>query len=586
MAPTLTSVNVGAMPEVQDGVVAERRPTKGRIMSRDPLPMSVSPPPPGSEPAGWRDVAAFLADPATHGLAEAPRRIDTHAAVVFLAGPLAYKIKRPVRFPFLDFSTPALREAACRREIAVDRPIAPQIYRRVVPITREADGRLAIGGAGEPVEWAVEMNRFDETATLDRVLARGPLAPAFVDDLAATIARAEARARPREAGPWYADLGRYLAQNAEAFALRPDLFPPARAAALTRAAAERHAVLADLVETRGRQGFVRLGHGDLHAGNIAVIDGRAQPFDAIEFDDAIATGDVLYDAGFLVMDLADRGDRASARRLLDRLILETARLEAERRRIAGDPAAIAAALFAEIDGLAALPLYLSVRAALRAKIAAARAAHLDGGPRATAEAEAVRLFAAAFDHLEPRTPRLVAIGGLSGSGKSRLAEMLAPAFEPAPGALVLRTDEIRKLLAGRVAEARLPAEVYTAEASVHVYGVLAAAARRALAAGRSVILDAVAARPEERADFAAIAAAAEVPFAGLWLDVDEATALARVGTRRGDASDADVTVVRLQRGFDLGTIDWTRLDANGPPETVLAAARGRLGLDDRGAPSG
>ena len=562
-------------------------------MSRDtPTP----PPPPVGVPATaeappaeagarvWTEVAAFLGRAATHRLAEAPIRIDTHAAAVFLAGPLAYKIKRPVRFPFLDFTTLAAREAACRREIAVDRPIAPQIYRRVVAITREADGRLMIGGAGAPVEWAVEMNRFDETATLDRVVARGPLDPALVDAFAANVARMQARARRREAAPWIADLGRYLDQNAEAFAARPDLFAPAAVAALERRARERLAELGDLLEVRGRLGFVRLGHGDLHSGNVAVIDGEAQPFDAIEFDDAIATGDILYDAGFLVMDLADRGDRAAARRFLDRLIVEATRREAEARVARGAPAGaetIAATLLEQIDGLAALDLFLSIRAALRAKIAAARAVGLEGPARAAAEDEARRFFAAALDHLAPATPRLVAIGGLSGAGKTRVAVGAAPWLAPSPGAIVLRSDEIRKLVAGVTATTRLGPEHYTAEASAPVFDLLYRAAARALAAGRSVIVDSVAATPTGRARLAEIAARAEVPFTGIWLDVDEAVATARVGARRGDASDADAAVVHRQRGYDLGAIDWPRIDANGTPEATLAAARDLIGLLDR-----
>ncbi len=524
----------------------------------------------------FEEVADFLGRAATHGRAEPPVRIDTHAAVVFLAGPLAYKIKRPVRFPFLDFSTLDRRAAACRREIDVDRPIAPQIYRRVVAITREADGGLAIGGAGDAIEWAVEMNRFDETATLDRVVGRGPLDPDLVDDLAATVARMQARAPRRDVAPWIADLGEYLDQNAEAFAARPDLFPSRAVAALEARSRDRLAEIRDLVEVRGRLGFVRLGHGDLHCGNIAVIDGTAQPFDAIEFDDAIATGDLLYDAGFLVMDLADRGDRTAARRFLDRLLVAATRLEAEVRVGHGapaGPATVAAAFLDQIDGLAALGLFLSIRAALRAKIAAARAPHLDRDGRRVAEAEARRLFAHAIDHLAPRTPRLTAIGGLSGSGKSRLAMAVASDFDPSPGAVVLRSDEIRKLLAGVSASTRLPADHYTREASDRVYDLLDRAAGRALSAGRSVIIDAVSARAEERARFAATAARAEVPFTGLWLDVDEAVAVQRAGGRRGDASDADAAVVRRQRAYDLGAMAWIRLDANGTPEATLAAAR-------------
>ena len=551
-----------------------------------PHDVQATPPIVGAHPqstaaADWEEVAAFLGAAATHGLSEPPRRIDTHAAVVFLAGPLAYKIKRPVKFPFLDFSTPARREFASRREIDIDRPIAPSIYRRLVAITREADGRLAIAGPGRPVEWAVEMHRFDDAATLDRRLARGPLEPACVELLAAEVARAENRSAVRDAAPWIADLGRYTEQNAEAFAAHPDLFHSRAATALTERTLVRLGELRDLLSARGRLGFVRLGHGDLHAGNIAVVDGRPQLFDAIEFDDAIATGDLLYDAGFLVMDLADCGDPTAACRLLSRLLVETARLEAEAERArhpGADFADLAAeALFRQIDGLAALGLFLSLRAAIRAKIAAARARHLDCDGRAVAEEDARRLFRAAIAHLEPARPRLVTIGGRSGAGKSTVAFGLAPRLVPTPGAVVLRSDEIRKLLAGVPPAARLPLDHYTPEVSARVYHLLEQGASRALAAGRSVIVDAAALRESERAGFAAVAAACEAPFVGLWLEVEREAALRRVEARFGDASDAGVEVVRWQYGIDAGAIDWRPVDAGGSSAATLGHAIAALG---------
>lgn len=520
----------------------------------------------------WEEVAAFLADPTNHGLAEPVTRIDTHAAVVFLAGPLAYKIKRPVRFPFLDFSTLERRAGACRREIDVDRPIAPTVYRRVVAITREADGRLAIGGHGDAVEWAVEMNRFDETATLDRTVGTKPLEMSFVEALAGEIAQAQSRARIREAGPWLADVADYLAQNRAAFADRPDLFAPDAAEHLHRLSLERLTDCADLVEDRGRLGRIRVGHGDLHCANIAVVDGRPQLFDAIEFDDAIATGDVLYDVAFLVMDLDVHGDRRAARRLLGRWLLESARLEARGPHLRD----LEEVLLAEIDALAALPLWLSIRAALRAKIAAATSRHVERAAREAQEALARRFFAAACGFVEPVTPRLVAIGGLSGAGKSTLARGLACDLMPAPGAMVLRSDEIRKLVAGVGATVRLGPEHYTRAASDRVYRLLLAAAAAALAAGRSVITDAVSLHPEERARFGAIARATEAEFTGLWLDVDAAVAAARVDDRRDDASDADAAVVAFQSARGPGAVDWRRIDAGGTPEATLAAARAAL----------
>src|SRR2546421_262264 len=176
---------------------------------------------------------ALLADPVTHGGA-AVRRIDTHAASVFLAGDRAYKVKRAVRFPFLDYSAVAKRKVACEAELAVNRRFAPEIYLRLVAITRQ-NGRLALDGPGEPVEWAVEMRRFDENATLDHLADQGRIDAALADALARAVAAAHARAPMVEAEPWIEALGRFIAQNDAEFREPPELFPAADAAALTRA---------------------------------------------------------------------------------------------------------------------------------------------------------------------------------------------------------------------------------------------------------------------------------------------------------------------------------------------------------------
>lgn len=520
----------------------------------------------------WAAVRAWLADPATHGLGEPVRVVETHANTVFLAGRTAYKLKKPVRFPFLDYATRERRRAAAAREIEVNRANAPALYRGLTPVTREADGRLALGGAGEPVEWLVEMARFDETATLDRVIEAGPPADDLVLRLAETVADAQARAPRRDAGPWIADLAAYVEQNDRAFRSIPEIDPPA-AAALHDAARLWHARLGDLLAERGRLGFVRLLHGDLHSGNVALIGDRPVLFDAIEFDDRIATADLLYDAGFLVMDLDEHGRRAAANLFLNRFLVETARREA---RLSGADAA--EALRRQVEGLAALPFFLMLRAAIRSKVTAAKAAYVDEAGRAAVIEEAKRYFQAAAAALEPAEPVLVAIGGLSGSGKSTLARCLAPLLGRAPGALHLRSDVVRKLLARRADADRLPAEAYTPEASARVYAALRDAARAGLAADRAVIVDAVNARAEERDAWARLAAAAEARFVGLWLDAPAETLATRAQARSGDASDADRAVVEKQLGYELGPVDWPRIDAAGGADDALAAAVAALGL--------
>ena len=499
-------------------------------------------------------VIDFLGRPATHGGAPV-KRIDTHAASVFLAGPRALKIKRAVRFPFLDYSTLEKRKAACAAEIEVNRAYAPSIYRGVVAITREADGALAIGGKGEPVEWAVDMARFDETQTLDHLADAGRIDGGLADALGRAVARAHAAAPVATNAGFVDELGEVIAQNEAELAALPELFPPAAVRALSAATRAAFARLRPLLSERERGGRVARCHGDLHLGNIVLLDGAPVLFDAIEFDPRIATADVFYDLAFLLMDLIERGRNAAANSVLNRYLSETQRAE-------------------DLDALAALPLFLSVRAAIRAKVTAARRA--PGAERAAVEQSARAYFALAGRLLAPPPPILLAVGGLSGTGKSLLARALAPTILPAPGAVLLRSDVERKLLFGVAETERLPETAYAPDVTAKVYATLADKARRVLAAGHSAIVDAVFADARERAAIAQANGGAA--FHGLFLTADLSLRLARVGAREADASDADAAVARRQEQYDLGVLQWTSVDASGSPEQTLRRAKAALGL--------
>ena len=504
------------------------------------------------------EVLAFLADPATHGMIladEEVKRIDTHAAAVFLAGNLAYKVKRRVRYPFLDYSTLEKRKAACEAELAVNRPFAPALYRRVVPITRERDGALALDGKGEAVEWAVEMARFDETATLDHVAARGELDLELADALARVVAAAHARAPVADAKAWPTRLAGYIAQNHSELNEHPELFEPAQVETLTRASRAALRRIERLLRERGEAGLVRRGHGDLHLGNIVLIDGKPVVFDAIEFDPLIATGDVLYDLAFLLMDLLERGLDAAANVVLNRYLAETRRPE-------------------DLDGLATLPLFFSLRAAIRAKVTAAR---LDIAAPDDADVVAARdYFLLAQRLIAPPRATLVAIGGLSGTGKSTLAAALAPTLLPAPGAVVVRSDVERKALFGVAETARLPESAYAPDVTRRVYAALTDKASRITAAGHTAIVDAVFAQPDERAKAAAAARASGVAFRGLFLTASLEARVARVETRPRDASDADAAVARQQESYARGAMDWTEVDASDALDETLASAQAAL----------
>lgn len=499
---------------------------------------------------------AFLADPASHG-GHPVRRIDTHAAAVFLAGERAFKIKRAVRFPFLDYSTLAKRKAACEAELGINRRFAPQLYRRVLALTRQSDGALKLGGNGEVLEWVLEMRRFDETATLDRLADAGRLDVALADQLGRAVAAAHGAAPVADADLWIKALDQYIAQNELELGEASELFVPSEVVALTQKCRDHLAKVTPLLRRRGAEGLIRRTHGDLHLGNIVLIDGRPVLFDAIEFDPVIASGDVLYDLAFLLMDLVERGLQPHANIVLNRYLTETAR-------------------DSDLDALTALPLFLSLRAAIRAKVTAAR--------RGTAVAEdathiaqtAKAYFRLALRLIAPPAPRLVAIGGLSGTGKSVLARALAPAIAPEPGAVILRSDVMRKRMFGRRETETLPKDAYTPETSEKLYALMNQKAQRAIAAGHSVIVDAVFARGSEREAVAQIVRARNVVFVGLFLTADLDTRVRRVGVRVGDASDADEDVARMQEAYRLGALTWRQIDASGTPDETLARAQAAL----------
>jgi hypothetical protein len=505
--------------------------------------------------ASQQPVIDFLGDSASHdGLPV--KRLDTHAASVFLAGDRAIKIKRAVRFPFLDFSTLEKRKIACQSEIAVNRAFAPAIYRGVVAITRDGNGKLAIGGKGEPVEWAVEMRRFDESQTLDHLAEAGRIDDTLADALGRAVAAAHRTAPAVTDANFTGTLAKIITQNEMELAAEPDLFSLRNLRALataTRAAFERVKLLLD---ARERAGLVRRCHGDLHLGNIVLIDGKPVLFDAIEFDDRIATSDVFYDLAFLLMDLVERELPGAANIVLNRYLTDTQRLH-------------------DFDALAALPLFMSIRAAIRAKVTAARRRQGDARAELTQRSHAYAGLAQKL--LAPAKPRLIAVGGLSGTGKSLLARALATELPPLPGAVVLRSDVERKALFGAAETDRLPETAYAADTTAKVYASLAEKARRATAAGHSAIVDAVFAQPAERSAIEKAAGSAE--FQGLFLTAGLETRLARVDTRTGDASDADAGVARMQDQLDLGRITWSKVDASSTAEDTLIRARAMLKID-------
>lgn len=469
------------------------------------------------------------------------RKIDTHGAIVFLCRERAYKLKRAVKFPYMDFSTEARRAAMCAAEIDVNRRSAPEIYLGIAPVMRR-DGRLALGEVGETsghaVDWLVVMRRFDEEGLLDRMAARGALTPELMAALGARVAQFHDGLPAIASGFCSPDDYRHsVAADVRQMREAGDRLDPPISEALAEAMPRSLEPFVDIVARRVAAGAIRRCHGDLHLRNIVSLNGQPVPFDAIEFSDKIANIDVLYDLAFALMDLARQGLGALANRLLNEWLWRVGEVEGASHE----------------EALALLPMFLARRAAIRAYVDSAVTA-VSGADNAPARA----YQKAALTFLQPAPPRLVAVGGLSGSGKTTLALKLAPEIGRTPGAVVVRTDVERKRQAGIPLEERMPAGSYSPEASARIYAACLARAERVLRAGHSVVLDAVFARPEERDAAEALARKVGVPFKGIWLDVPKDVAQRRVTDRKGDASDATATVVERQFAYDLGHIDWDR----------------------------
>jgi aminoglycoside phosphotransferase family enzyme/predicted kinase len=505
-------------------------------------------------------VISFLADPSNHQSATVDR-IDTHASIVFLTGTRAYKLKRAVRFDYLDFSTAERRRNSCEAEVRLNRRTAESLYRGVMAVTRQPDGSYALGGKGTPVDWVVEMNRFSQEALFDRLAAAGTLDLELMPPLGDAIARFHTIAEHRDDHGGRAGMAWVIEGNGAGFAEfgRTCLDPAIVQRVIDNSSCELE-VRANLLEQRRRAGFVRQCHGDLHLRNIVLLDGRPTLFDGVEFNDEISCIDVLYDLAFLLMDLWRRKLPRHANAVWNRYLAT-----------AGD-----------FDGISLLPLFLSCRAAVRAKTSATAAQLQPDLPRrAELHAAAGEYLAMAEHLLHPSPPAVIAIGGFSGSGKSTLALGLAPSFGSVPGAVVLRSDETRKRLCGVPLLQRLGPDGYLPQVSERVYASLAAGATQVLRSGHSVIVDAVFGRAADRHAIEQVATAASLPFIGLWLDAPEPVLLERTAQRRNDPSDADGLVVRMQRSQDTGELSWHRINAAVTPVSVMSASidalRERLG---------
>ncbi len=455
---------------------------------------------------------------------------------MFVGADCAWKLRKAVRLPFVDFTTPQARKAAALREFELNHAWSPSLYRRVAAVTQEPDGP-ALDGPGPVIDHVVCMAPIAPGDFLIEQARDETLTPATLDELGDLVAAmhhalarsdAEVRLQPIVEG------------NVET-ALKAGL-PAARITAWHDAITARLAELTPWLARRAQDGFIRRCHGDLHLRNLCRHQGRLMAFDALEFREDMATIDLGYDLAFLLMDLDLRVGRPAANRVLNRYLART-----------GD-----------IGLLPGLAVFLSMRALVRAHVSAnsgePHAAYLD-------YAEAV---------LQPQPAIALGIGGLPGSGKSTLARSVAPSLGAAPGAVILRSDEIRKRQHGLAPEQKLGPEGYTEAATHQVMERLFADMRSALAAGHSVIADTSFANPGHRTQ--AARAAGTAPFLGVWLQAPLGVLEARITARHGDASDATLSVLHKFAAHDPGHGAWIALDATDPAASARLATMVRNAL--------
>jgi aminoglycoside phosphotransferase family enzyme/predicted kinase len=491
-----------------------------------------------------KKVVDFLSSPKSYE-GSPVQQIDTHLSHIFLTGDRAYKVKRAVRYDFVDFSRTALRKAACEKEVEINRRTAPEIYLGVVPIYSN-DGGIAWRGEGPPVDWAVEMARFDTKKQLDALVSRGQLEVCTIKTLADVIAEFHRSAvvvndfKPGGGVPAVLDqISTALHEHDIGTKRERDI---ARWTTLAFEEFEEHA---KFLEARRRHSWVRHCHGDLHLANICLYKGHPTPFDAIEFNDDLANIDVLYDLAFTLMDLVHHNQSELANTLLNRYLSITR----------------------DYSGVRLLPLFQSMRAGVRAMVLSLPT-QSDKNKRM-----AERYLDLALEYLiGDHNPRLIAVGGYSATGKSTLAGALAMRLNGRCGAVMLRSDVIRKRLLDQNPEEPLSADGYGEAPSAAVYERLTKDARRTLRAGQSVVLDATFLNQTFRNAAEYVAASTGVPFNGLWLSAPREILVERVSARLNGASDATASVLerQLERNIDPGS--WRVVDASGTAADTLRDA--------------
>lgn len=474
-----------------------------------------------------------LANPACYPHAvESVKVIETHISYVLLTGSYAYKIKKPLNLGFLDFSTLEKRLFYCNEELRLNRRLAPRIYLEVVPISGPAD-RPQVGGTAQAMEYAVKMVQFSQDGMLDALLQQDRLPAQRIDELAGIMAAFHETLAPAEADSTYGSLETvrgFAVQNFDQIhAVRRDALDVSLVSSLREWTESELDLRKEDIQERRSGGFVRECHGDLHLGNVALMDGSIVVFDCIEFNPGLRWIDVMNEAAFMTMDLQARQRGDYSARLLNRYL-----------EVTGD-----------YGGMALFRFYLVYRAMVRAKVNWIRSHqdHMENAVRAQASEKYHRYLRLAQRYLGHPAPALIITHGLSGSGKTTFTQPVLEAL----GAIRIRSDIERKRLFQLPPEARtragIDAGIYSAGAGDRTYRRLADLAGVCLRAGWPVIVDAAFLERQRRDRFRRLAEEYDVPFLILDFRAGETALKARVLARSeaaSDASEADLAVLQHQ----------------------------------------
>ena len=491
--------------------------------------------------------------------------IQSHISFVFLVGNKAYKLKRGVKFPYLDYSTLEKRKQACEKEILVTKDGAPDLFIGVSAIVKEKNGKIkmlepnAKPQEGQTVlDYVVVMNRFLQENLFENLAAIGKLDRFEMMDLAEAVVKVHSVTESfYDRGGAEMIKGRIIENDEMLRCFAPDIFDKKDIDILLDLSLKEFDKIKNLLNRRQEEGKVKRCHGDIHFHNICMINNKPILFDAIEFNDNLSHIDVMYDLAFLLMDMEKRGLRRLASIFFNHYM----------------------AYSSDYEGILCLPLFQSCRAGVKAHVCATMAQmQTDKDEKNYLNQQAFEYLVLAKQLLNPKQPVLVASGGLSGSGKSRLSREIAPYIGASPGAIIFRTDVLRKRLKGKLPHERLTKEDYGEETSKKTYEELRKECAKVINAGLPALADGIFASQDERIAIEKLSEELNVKFYGFWMFANKDAQAERVATRKRNPSDATVKVLERQFEKDVGEVTWHKIDTSGAKEQTVMAARQVLGV--------